>query len=486
VARAELKRAEAANEFSSLTLEQVGEGGKAMSREQLLEKDVQLLDARYGGDREFVADMLTQLAARYGDVELNEQAMTLTRRAVDVARQTGNRTLLAMTMCEAAWQEILAPEHPRVDGWLADAQKILSSLSAVPVRTAVSCLLAREGREQDRGHWDEAITLLKQAHALQVAEGTQSGLYYSTVLKELSTIYVGQGRYGEAFQAESEAGEAFDRGGRGGTRGRAMVHHNLGTLLVYQGEPRAAMTEFEASRQTINGTQSDDELPLPSRCAWAWALRRIGQPQRAQHIIAGAAEQLLAQQSISLGALALVHDAALKFDAGATAEARTLATKAVDLMSANPEANESTLAQAQAQLADIEIRSGEAPQAATRLQQFLATKNYPARPAVAILQPVLARAAEASLSMGQLDMATKYSRDALALAQSLARGPDTSADVGEMLVLQAQVKIAAHQPSEAVKLLQRAVTCLANGLGDSAPRTQEVHKMMTELDHVRL
>jgi serine/threonine-protein kinase len=294
VARSELQRAEAANDFSSLTLEQVGEGGKAMTREQLLDQDVQLLDARFGGDREFVADMLTQLAARYSDVELNDQAMALTRRAVETARQTGNRTLLAMTMCEAAWQEILAPEHPHVDGWLAEAQEILDRSGAAPLRTTVSCLLAQEAREQNRGHYDAAVALLNQAHARHLAEGIQSGLYYSTVLKELSLIYFGQGRYGEAFQTESEAGESFDRGGRGGTHSRALVHQNLGTLLVYRGEPRAAMAEFEASRQTINGTQSDDELPLSSRCAWAWSLRLIGQSQRARSIISGAAEKLLA------------------------------------------------------------------------------------------------------------------------------------------------------------------------------------------------
>lgn len=481
LARSELHRAEAANDFSSLTLEQVGEGSKAMSREQLLDSDVQLLDARYGGDREFVADMLTQLAGRYGDAELNGKAMAVSARAVDLARASGNRSLLAMTMCEAAWQEILAPSHPHVDGWIDEAQRLLDASAQVPLRTAVSCLLAREAREQDRGNWQGAIALLRQAHELQVAEGLQSGLYYTTVLKELSSIYVGQGRYVEAFEAETEAGESLDRGGRGGTRGRAVVHQNLGTLLVYRGEPRAALVELEASRRTQNGVQSDDELMLPGRCVWAWALRRLGQRGRAERIIKGAAEELLAQQSPSLGAFTLIHDAALRFDAGATAEARQMVLKAIEVLAMNPELNASGLAQAEAQLAQIDIHEGRASQAASRLRDFLARRQYPRKPAAPILLPALLRAAEASLALGSMDSASAYSRDALAIASDLARGPDTSADVGEILTLQAQVLLAAHQKQEALRLLQRAVACFANALGEAAPRTQEVRTMIAEV-----
>jgi len=73
-----------------------------LSREQLLDRGVQLLDARYGGDRAFVADMLTQLAGRYGDAERNDMAIDLTKRAIAIARQAGDPSLLAMTLCEGA------------------------------------------------------------------------------------------------------------------------------------------------------------------------------------------------------------------------------------------------------------------------------------------------------------------------------------------------------------------------------------------------
>ena len=118
-ARAELRRAEAANDFSSLLLEEVGPGGKPLSREELLDRGVLLLDARYGGDREFIADMLLQLAGRYGDYERNDKAIALTKQAVDIARQVANRPLLAMTLCAAAHQEVQGDAHPDVGGWLA-------------------------------------------------------------------------------------------------------------------------------------------------------------------------------------------------------------------------------------------------------------------------------------------------------------------------------------------------------------------------------
>src|SRR6185437_3423685 len=81
-ARAELLQTEAANDFSSLMLEEVNVGGKTLTQEQLLNRGVELLDARHGADPEFVAEMLTQLAGRYDDVGLEDQAMALTQRAL--------------------------------------------------------------------------------------------------------------------------------------------------------------------------------------------------------------------------------------------------------------------------------------------------------------------------------------------------------------------------------------------------------------------
>jgi tetratricopeptide (TPR) repeat protein len=82
-------------------------------------------------------------------------------------------------------------------------------------------------------------------------------------------------------------------------------------------------------------------------------------------------------------------------------------------------------------------------------------------------------AARASLALGQPEDAEKFARQALQLAEAVARGPDTSADVGEALLLVAMANIAEGRAAEAQPLLERSVRCLTNGLGGAHPRTEE-------------
>jgi serine/threonine-protein kinase len=180
-ARAELLRSEAANDFSSLMLEEVGEGGRALTREQLVDRGVELLDARHGADPEFVAQMLTQLAGRYRDAERNDKAMALGQRALAIARRTRDPALLALTLCSAARQEHDAFVQTDVDRWLGEAAAIMQNTSEPPLRVSTECLRARAWRANEKGDAKGAVALLEQAHALQVAAGLRTGLDYTSV-----------------------------------------------------------------------------------------------------------------------------------------------------------------------------------------------------------------------------------------------------------------------------------------------------------------
>lgn len=59
------------------------------------------------------------------------------------------------------------------------------------------------------------------------------------------------------------------------------------------------------------------------------------------------------------------------------------------------------------------------------------------------------------------------------MAESVARGADTSADVGEALLLIAEAEIGQGRATEAQPLLERAALCLTNGLGADHSLTHE-------------
>ncbi len=473
-ARAELLRAEAANDFSSLMLEEVDVGGKALTREQLLDRGVELLDARHGADPEFEAEMLADLAGRYDDYGREDKAMALTQRALAIARTTHNPALLAQSLCTAAHKERQAGKPTDVDRWLAEATAIMQTLSDPPLPTSTECLRARAWRDSDHHDSNGAIALLQQAHALQVAAGLRTGIEYTSVLVDIGYVYYNQGRYAEAYEMTAEVGAAFDRGGRGGTLGRVIVHENAATLLTRMGEIRAAYAELYAARHPVAGGAAR-EPERASRAVFAEVLRRLGRVEEARAAVSGQADGLIASGSAIFGARTLAEEAAALLDLKQPDRARPLLERAIAIQMQHEADGGSMrfLAESNAYLADLDVQTGQAEAARQLLEKFLARYDYPRTPAQVSLRPAVLSAARASLAVGDLRAAEVYARDALRLAESVARGPDTSADVGESLLVLARIERAEHRLTEMRPLLSRAVRCLTEGVGPDAPATAQ-------------
>jgi len=88
-------------------------------------------------------------------------------------------------------------------------------------------------------------------------------------------------------------------------------------------------------------------------------------------------------------------------------------------------------------------------------------------------------AARAALASGRASDGERFARQLLAVAESVARGPDTSADVGEALLLLAEAEIAQGRTADAQPLLERAGRCLRNGLGTDHALTREAFALET-------
>lgn len=481
-AHAELLRAEAANDFSSLMLEEVGEGGRVLTRQQLLDRGVELLDARHGADPAFVAEMLTQLAGRYGDEQHNDKSMALAQHALAIARTTHDPALLALTLCSAAHEEHEAGVRTDVDGWLREAASIMQTLSEPSLRTSTQCLRARAWRASDRGDAKAASALLEQAHALQVAAGLRDGLDYTSVLNDLGYIYYNQGRYADAYRTAAAVGAAFDRGGRGATLGRVIIHENAATILTRMGEFRAAYAELDAARRPVPGGP-EREPERASRRVYAMVLRRLGRVEEARAVIAGQAESFLASNAFNFAARALMEEGAALAELNQPDRARPLLERGITIETQHPSAGASArfLADSNAHLADIDTQTGHADAARQRLEKFLASQGYPRTPAEVHLQVALLSAARATLMLGDFQAAGTYARDALRLAESVARGPDTSADVGESLLVLAQIERAEHHLTELRPLLTRALRCFTEGVGPDAPATAQVRDELTQI-----
>jgi hypothetical protein len=87
-------------------------------------------------------------------------------------------------------------------------------------------------------------------------------------------------------------------------------------------------------------------------------------------------------------------------------------------------------------------------------------------------------AADIALRQQLPAQAEQFATDAFKIGEPLARGPDSSADVGEALLRMAKARIAQGAPLQARPLLERAVRCLVNGLADGHPLTLQAQALL--------
>jgi eukaryotic-like serine/threonine-protein kinase len=480
-ARSELLLAEAANDFSSLMLEEVDVGGKPLTREQLLDRGVELLDARHGADPEFVAEMLTQLAGRYNDDGRNAKSLELAQRAAAIARTTHNPALLAQTLCTVAYKEHDNGMRINAD-LLQEATMIVASLPEPPLHTSEECLRSRAWQASDNNDSKTAAALLEQARALLVEAGVRTGPDYTSALNDLGYVYYNQGRYADAYSVTKEVGAAFDRGGRGGTVGRVIIHENAATLLVKMGEVRSAYVELDAAQHPVPGGPTR-EPERASRPVYSEVLRRLGRVEEAYTVITGRAEGFLASGAPIFAARDFMEEGAALSELNRPDQARALLERGLEIEAQHESGGGSMrfLSESHGYLADLEVRGGHADAARQRLEKFLASQGYPKNSSIP-LRPAILAAARATLAVGDLSAAEKYARDALRVAESVSLRPDTNADVGESLLVLARIERAENRPATEIRqLLSRAVRCLTASVGPEVPITVQAREELAHL-----
>ena len=162
--------------------------------------------------------------------------------------------------------------------------------------------------------------------------------------------------------------------------------------------------------------------------------------------------------------------------------ARSLLERGIEVETQHQAAGRSVrfFAESNAHLADLDTQTGHPDEGRQRLETFLASQGYPLTPAPVALQPALLSAARVTLVLKDFRTAENYARDALRISESLARGPDTSADVGESLLVLARIERAEHHPMEARPMLTRALRCLTEGLGPDAPASVQAREELTQ------
>jgi eukaryotic-like serine/threonine-protein kinase len=481
-AQFEARHAESANEFLDFLLQ--SDGGAAhgsLSPAARVDIGARMLELEYRGDPRFAGRMLVELSDEYRGQTLTRQAVALDTRAYALGRDARDPELMALSQCEAAYAETTAGLIENAPQRLAEAKQLITKLDPQPVALQVLCRRADAELAIRMGNLSEAEQILLGARRLLEESGQTYRLAYTSVLNDLGGVYNDTRRLGQALAMAELIGTTHEKFGRGGTDARLMALQNEAVVRFSMGEVKAsteALDDVRKRRQAIHGDSSE---PLSMTSTYADRLVRLGKLQEGLAL----AKTASARARSSGNALWLLS------------ALRTSCVAYVEL--AQPAEAESTIQEIAVVLGNgtpVDLRflgvvdrlrgllALERGDPAAALQSANASLAAMAGGGVKV-KPLdertsLSLAARAALALDRPADAEHYARRLLTVAEGVARGPDTSADVGEALLLLAKSEIAQGQAAQAQSLLERAVRCLNNGLGADHALTRETLSLTTQ------
>ena len=460
----EARRAESSNEFLNLLLLSDG-GSSAMSPTARLDLGARMLELQYRDDPRFAGRMLVQLGSQYRGQTITKQALALDARAYELGKGVSDFELMALAQCAAAYAEATSGLAAAASQRIVEAKKLMQELSTPPVSLRVECDRADAQTAQRQGDFKSAEATLEEARRLLEISRKTYLAAYTSVLNDLGGIYNETARPRQALAMTQLIGATHEQYGRGGTGARLMAMQNEAAVLTTIGEMQAALHTSDEVRNRRIAIQGDAPEPLSMTVNYASILVELG--RQAQGISQAHAAFIRAQATGNAYwmVFALVTECDGDIESGhfpqAEATLEQLAT-AIDKGSASDPHFPGLVDRLRGLL---QLRRGEAAAALQSVQASLAaSKDAP---------DSLNIAAQASLALGRPQDAEKFAQQSLQIAEAVARGPDTSADVGEALLLMAKANIAEGRVREAQPLLERSVRCLTNGLGAGHPRTAE-------------
>jgi serine/threonine-protein kinase len=462
------RRADAAADFLQLVLAENRPAARPLTVDELLDRAADLLEMQYGDNRAFVAEMYMLLAGeRTGRNEVGK-AKRLSELASASAHLAGDRALGMRAECQLVFLESgdgmkdAARERMSRTGW-SDTRPQDEWQTEVQCLRAEANLISLEANGRPR-----SLELLERAKRIIEREGVTHERIYTTVISHMAVACRAMGNLGRALELVRLGGAIHEKNGRGRTRSRLLALNNEAVILFDMGEARAS---HEARQRLMNQVSTLD--PSGTRffnTNYAISATRMREFDAAQRALDGVAEN--ARQR---GDLLQEIDARLRM---LTLQQRTGAPRAdvdasfamLDTLMSDPKRQypDDQRYDYAEEAARREVSEGNFASARGRIAAAL--ENMTQRGNPRYVHRALRMSAELALEDGDARAALDFARRGREVAQGLARAPDSSADVGELLFLEARAAETLGN-TQSLELYERALRCFENGYGPQHPQT---------------
>lgn len=472
------RRAESTSEFLEvLMLSDGGPDRPAVSVEERLELGVNLLNQQYRDDPQFVGRMTLGLAMQFSKHDNTRRAIELYAQAYVIGQRTRDKELMAHAQCYRAYEEAHADIDNGATERIAEAERLLQEIDDADATLQADCLMAKARVVHRHGDSRSAETLIHQGMKTLETNGRSYDASYVYLLDELGNIYLARNQAREVLKIDRLLGGILDRSGRGGTATRLLYRQNEAVSLITLGEISAALAQQQVINQRLHELETPGQEPFPYRFNYVTTLLRMAQPEQALRALDGVLARArqtsnphAIRQTLLLTGWTLVESSRWDEATVALNEAARLAADGIG--------NGNAQAQIEALRARLDLARGDIAAARRHIDTALKFAGYRTERPQRALGRVLLVASEVASAQGPAVDAEGFASDALAISESVARGPDTSADVGEALLRLAQARIATNAGADTKSILERAVRCLTNSLASDHPLTREARRLL--------
>ena len=480
-ARQQAKRAEAEERFANMVMAQSGPGGRPLTREEMIDRSVELLEQQYANDPRFIARALIPISGRYMDLGNTDKELAALQKAEGIARRLSDPILLLTVQCNTVETELARGRPELAAARMREADALLLTTRDVPVPQRIDCIHAEATLADVRGEKLKALERINAALALQETLDRTDRTYRS-LLSHAEVLYLHAGRPREANAVTEKRLAVIKATDAQSNEELAGSLHNQAVALQLMGEVSAALERERQALALTSGAPAGAPVNPVTAIGLGRLLARLNEADEAAAWAGRALQRAREGGSVSSRVFALVTLAEARDTPDGLGESEAEVAEATALLEPGSELRLRTVVDHAATL--VALRQSDLPRAQAAAAGLLRDIGYPdslQMRATPSCDTQLLLAARVALAAGHPDAAAKLSVAALDLASAVARDPLRSATVGEARLLLARAREAQHDPVGAREAIRGAAPALQAGLAPQHPLAIEARALEARL-----
>jgi eukaryotic-like serine/threonine-protein kinase len=466
-----------ANQFIGFLLEEGSD--KPFTTSELLARGEALAEQQFRADPAQQANLNLILASLYAQADQPIKAEAVLLRAQTVVREGSDLALQAEIECELAGERGWSGSFDQARSKIDAAITTLRAAPELDRDTVAKCLFARSQVNKISGDAKAALADAQAALDTVGAPRSHQRLLAIHIRAALAEARAGLGQWAKAVGAYDQAIAELEAMGRGKTRLMAVMHTNLGANLASAGQTLRAVEAYERALRLFRGFGDSSAIPT-LEANYAGQLVELGRPHDAMPLIEHARAQATANGNQRMVAIVSLRGAPAWCATQALAHCAELLAEVESGFTGTLPANHfrfGNLKMVQAQLA---LARADLPQARIGLKQAVAIFDA-ATDKSSIGIRALCLLSRTEQQLGDIDGAEANAARAVAQAREAMAGFEHSQWLGSALVALGMVQKARGDSAAAQASWRAALAELLATLGESAPATDEVRRLLAGL-----